>query len=359
MKQSVTLGQKLVLYMAGATGLALVGLSVGMFSFYWIEFTFFADAAKEAPWPEPSEWIVMLALWILGLLGAALTAIHFGRKLILPLNSIACAARLIASGDLSARASFHPDSTTFKETQHLLVDFNTMAHQLELSRGNMRTWHMVISHELRTPLTILRGRLQGLTDGVFAPDPTLFSTLIDQVESLTRIVDDLGMLARTDNAHLELLLEPIDISKEVESVVSAVTPLCAEAGLSIEAKLEPVTFIADGARIRQALLVLLDNARIYASPGKVWVETLPYLHYIILRVTDEGPGLPEGANSSVFEPFWRGRIRHAPAGADTGIGLGLSIVQAIARGHGGEAFARNAPGCGAIFEVHFPRNNRQ
>ena len=246
MKQSVTLGQKLVLYMAGATGLALVGLSVGMFLFYWIEFKFFPDAATTAPWPQPNEWIVMFALWILGLLGAALTAIHFVRKLILPLNSVTCAARLIASGDLSARAIFPPGSATFKETQHLLVDFNTMAHQLELSKGNMRTRHMVVSHELRTPLTILRGRLQGLADGVFAAEPTLFSTLIDQVENLTRIVDDLGMLVHVDNAHLELLLEPVDICKEVESVVSAVTPLCADAGLSIEVKLEPITFIADG-----------------------------------------------------------------------------------------------------------------
>jgi two-component system sensor histidine kinase AdeS len=359
MKQSLTLGQKLVLYMAGATGVALVGLSAGMFLFYWIEFEFIADAAKEAPWPEASEWVVMFALWLLGLLGSALTAIRFGRKLILPLNSVASAARLIATGDLSARASSHPESATFKETQHLIADFNTMAHQLELGRSNMRTWHMVISHELRTPLTVLRGRLQGLAEGVFSPDPALFSTLIDQVESLTRIVDDLSTVARTDYGHLELLREFIDISKEVQSVVSVASPVCAEAGLKIEAELAPVMVFADGARIRQILLALLDNTRRYASPGRVWVETFSRRHYAILRVTDEGPGLPDEAGSSLFDPFWRGQNSGTTVGASSGIGLGLSIVQAIARGHGGEAFARNAHGGGAVFEVHFPRYTKE
>lgn len=354
MKKSVTLGQKLVLYMAGATGLALVGLSAGMFLFYWIEFEFFADAAKEAPWPEPSEWIVMLALWVLGLLGSALTAINFGRRLILPLDSVAAAARLIAAGDFSVRANSHMDSATFKETQHLVADFNAMAGQLELSRSNMRTWNMVISHELRTPLTILRGRLQGLADHVFAPDPVLFSTLIDQVDSLTRIVDDLGAVAHTDNGQLELLREFIDIRKEVESVVSVVGPVCAEAGLKIEEKLEPVVVFADGARIRQVLLALLDNARRYASPGSVRVETLSHRHYAILRVTDEGSGLPHEAGASVFDPFWRGRNSAAAEDSCSGFGLGLSIVQAIARCHGGEAFASNVPGGGAEFEIHFP-----
>jgi two-component system sensor histidine kinase AdeS len=369
MKSATGLNRHLAIWMAAVTGIALAGMIVGITSFYAVVyyvdpallFGEYQETTSATPgvsefewydfWPGRYEWGAFLALWLLGLAGAMAAAVRFARRLIRPLEAVGTAARRIARGDLTARAA--PEGAMFAETRQLVEDFNAMASQLRQSEAEMRAWNVAIAHELRTPLTILRGRLQGVVDGVFAPDAGALRGLIAQVDSLTRIVEDLKVFTLAQSGRLELRLETVDLAEEVATVVGFVAPELQDAGIKLVSDLGSVHVRADGARVRQALLAIIENARRYAAPGRLRVETRATRESGILRVCDDGPGLPDGAESLVFEPFWRADDSRSRAGG--GSGLGLAVVQAIAQAHGGTAIAYAARPRGAIFEIHLPR----
>ncbi len=351
------LNRQLVISMVSVTGVALVAMTAGMIAFYAFIFPELfepheLDAMWDATaWPTRPEWFAYLTLAMFGLGGAMVAALRFARRLIRPLDAVASAARRIATGDLTARAV--PGSPVFDETRQLVEDFNTMASQLERSNAEMRTWHAAIAHELRTPLTILRGQLQGFVDGVFVPDIPSLRGLVGQVESLSRIVDDLKVLTLVQNGRLELRLDTVDLAGEVEAVLATMAADLEAAGLVIVPDLAAVGIRADGARIRQALTALLDNARRHAGPGMLRLETRATRDHAILRVSDTGPGLPWDRIAHVFEPFWRADDSRSRASGGTG--LGLAVVKAIAQAHGGSVTAAAAEPKGAVFEIRLPR----
>ncbi len=152
-----------------------------------------------------------------------------------------------------------------------------------------------------------------------------------------------------------LLLQPanLDLAQEIEAAVDALAPDFTAAGLTIERDLRPAPVRADPARLRQVVLVMLENARRYALTGGVArVETRRGEGMVYLRVLDRGPGLRVGDEERVFERFWRAdESRSRDAG---GTGLGLAVVKAIAEAHGGSAIAFARPGGGACFEIRLP-----
>lgn len=361
MIQAKGLNRHLVISLATVTGIALAAMAVGTIAFYAFIFPrlsepgeFEAMTEAEQLWPSRVEWLAFLVLWLAGLIGAMVAATRFARRLIRPLDAVAAAARRIATGDLSARAVIATGSD-FKETQQLVEDFNAMAAQIGRADADMRMWHAAIAHELRTPLTILRGQLQGFVDGVFVPDTKAFQGLVAQAESLGRIVDDLKILTLAQGGRLELRLDTVDLAQEVAAVIAVVSPGLETAGLSVRLDLEPVAVRADGARIRQALVGLLENAKRYAAPGDLVIETRATIDQAILRVRDTGPGLTADAIEHVFEPFWRADDSRSRASG--GSGLGLAVVQAIARAHGGRAVVRAAEPKGAVFEFQLPHRH--
>jgi two-component system, OmpR family, sensor histidine kinase AdeS len=359
MTSAKSLNRQLIHSMAGVTGVGLVLMCGGIYAFYaLIYFRFFVPdlgdlggvPEPDTYWPTLPEWVAFLVLWAIGLTGAIVAATRFARKLIRPLEAVANAARKLAMGNLEARA-VHP-ANGFAETRQLVGDFNQMAAQLGKAEAEMRAWHAAIAHELRTPLTILRGQLQGFVDGVFTPDTPTLRGLLVQVEGLSRIVDDLKILTLAQNGRLELRLEAVDLAHEVASVTGIMRPELERAGLTLQLDLGRVEVQADGARIRQALTALLDNARSHAAPGEVRVETRATRDYAVLRVSDNGPGLPDGSLDHVFEPFWRADAFQSRSG---GSGLGLSVVRAITHAHGGIVVAMPGTPKGAVFEIRLQR----
>ncbi|MBA2125578.1 two-component sensor histidine kinase [Hyphomicrobium methylovorum] len=362
------LNRQLVIWMSAVTGIALAAMVLGITLFYAVAFYLNPGwllsvcpdqiAAREgtglpwsALWPGALEWSVFFVLWGIGTVGAIAAAVRFARRLIRPLDAVGTAARKIAGGDLTARAV--PDGPMFEETGQLVDDFNAMARQLGQSEADMRAWNVAIAHELRTPLTILRGRLQGVVDGIFTPDEVSLRGLIAQVDSLTRIVEDLKVLTLAQSGRLELRLDTVDLADEVRSVASFVAPHLKDAGIELHCDLGSVHVQADGARVRQALLAILENARRYAAPCNLHVETRATSENGILRISDSGPGLPSGAENLVFEPFWR--ADDSRSRANGGSGLGLAVVRAIAEAHGGSAVVHQVDPNGTCFEVHLPR----
>ena len=158
------------------------------------------------------------------------TATRFSRRIIQPLNSVTESVRRLAHGDLEARA--HAGDRSLGETSALVEDFNSMAERLQRMTSEMVIWNAAIAHELRTPVTILRGRLQGLAEGVFEPDEALFRSLLAQVEGLSRLIEDLRVLSLADSGHLHLQLEEVDLAQVIGDLKGAVEPALTAAGFS-------------------------------------------------------------------------------------------------------------------------------
>lgn len=331
---------------------ALAAMFFGWIGFYSIYDWLFPKAIYTEDWTA-FDSVVLGVIVLVGQLTAALVGWRLARKVATPLAVVGTAVRLIAQGNFRARAKL--GSEVFGEAERLLADFNTMAARLEAAETELRYSNTAIAHELRTPLTILRGRLQGLNDGVFAPTPQLFESLVAHVDSLARLVEDLRTLGLFSADKLELALKRIDVAKEADAVLQSVGPDLVAANIRVESSLQPTMVHADGARVRQALLALLDNVRRYASGSSVMVETLIVGEFAVLRVGDTGPGLPQEEYSRAFERFWR--ADHSRARAKGGSGLGLSVVRAIAQSHGGEATMYQNKDGGTTVDVSLPLRN--
>jgi len=216
-------------------------------------------------------------------------------------------------------------------------------------------WHAAIAHELRTPVTILRGRLQGLAEGVFQPDESQFRSLLAQVEGLSRLIEDLRVLSLADNARLDVRRARTDVVAEVHSVMTLVDPAFRSAGfvLELETSREEHPAHCDPTRLRQALLALLENARRYANPGKVRIAVHDTVAHVQVAIEDEGPGIDPALHADIFNPFMRGDGSRSRLGG--GSGLGLAVVKAIADAHGGQVYCTPGTSGGSRFIIELPR----
>ncbi|GLU31948.1 ATP-binding protein [Trinickia caryophylli] len=349
------LSRQIVASMGLVSAITTLIAFVGSFLIYGLLYTFWPPAGPPEDMfiPEAPDYLIFAAVLFVGLVIAVILALRLARRILIPLNSLAEGAQRIANGDLAARAV--PGDRSLGETAHLVDDFNAMATKLQDMAADMAAWNAAIAHELRTPLTVLRGRLQGLAEGVFQPDENLFRGLLFQVEGLSRLVDDLRVVTLQDSGHLEMRVASIDIGAEVRRAVDSIRQPLEQAGLSVELSISPTVVTCDGARIRQALLALLDNARRYASAGVLRVQIIADDDYVVVRVEDDGPGLPPEFEPQAFEPFTRG---DASRSRDSGgSGLGLSVVRAIALAHAGHARYRRSANGGSVFEIAIPRKH--
>jgi two-component system, OmpR family, sensor histidine kinase AdeS len=267
------------------------------------------------------------------------------------LTNVADAARQIADGDLSARAA--PIKYASREEAQLTTDFNFMSTSLQRAERELAESTASIAHELRTPLTILRGRLHGISDGVFALAPEEIDGLLFQVEGLGRLVDDLQTLSLANSHRLILDLDETDLSVEVRRVLAATQPDLEAAGLEPILDISNAPLRADGVRIRQVIGAVLANACRYAADsGLLRITTRTNGREAMLEIVDYGPGLPDGTGDRAFDRFWRGE---ASRSRNTGgSGLGLAVVRAIVEAHRGRATLSNHAGGGTLFEMHLP-----
>ena len=309
---------------------------------------FFDDPHNYSPSME--EWVYMGVSTVCSLAIAVAVAGKLSRRILAPLNSVAQSLRRVAQGDLAARAA--TDDHSIGEAAQLVGDFNLMAERLQHMEQERGFWNAAIAHELRTPVTILRGRLQGFTDGVFVPDQVQFHSLLTHVEGLSRLIEDLRIVALAGSGHLELHRVQADLAREIGTVIELAGPALQAAGFQIEVQASRTPVLCDPMRVRQALLALLENARRHATPGRLRISATVADGVCSLWVEDEGPGIAPELAQHVFEAFQRGeQSRSRESG---GSGLGLAVVGAIAKAHGGHAVCRPSPLGGTLFELRWP-----
>lgn len=337
--------------MAIAFGVTLLVLLTS-YAFYFLWKTYWPENFSADNWvPTTPEWLWMIGTTLAGLVLAVIVAVNLSRRILVPLNSVADGIRRVAQGDLTARAD--AGDRSLGEAALLADDFNALANTLQRMTEEQTFWNAAIAHELRTPVTILRGRLQGLAEGVFLPDKGLFRTLLSQVEDLARLIEDLRVVGLAESGHLDLQIRETNLDSEVETVVA----FCSDA-LQLS-KQQPVLeqqagmVHCDPMRIRQALLALVENARRHGVAGTVRIQTKRDSSWIYLSVEDDGPGVAEDFAPHVFTAF-----RRNPAVPNTeerrGSGLGLAVVAAIAHAHGGQAVCQPTARGGSRFELSWP-----
>ncbi len=300
------------------------------------------------------DWGYLILTLVVGIPPAVVGGWWLSQRIVVPLMEVARAIRVIASGDLKARAN--PSIRGFGESARLVEDFNHMAERLERAEAELHYSNSAVAHELRTPLTILKGRLQGVSDGVFDLTPEVIALLLAQVDGLTRIVEDLRTLGLFNAGALELSVVPVDLADVARDVIQLYAQELDARAMPVEEKLSPAPVRADPDRIRQVLLALIDNAMRYAPGHGLVIETRTEAGMSVLRCRDHGPGLPPESLERIFEPFWR--AEDSRARDNGGSGLGLSVVRAIARAHGGRVEAANSGDGGACLSVFLPVQNR-
>lgn len=346
------LSRQIVLAMT-AVVLGVILLTVlGSYAFYALMLSYSPSSVSEpGDWmPSGPEWAWIALSTFAALALAVMVAIKLARRILLPLTSVAESLRRVALGELDARAA--TEDRSLGEAAVLVDDFNAMAERLQRMAQEQVFWNAAIAHELRTPVTILRGRLQGLAEGVFPPDAALFRSLLTQVEGLNRLIEDLRVVGLADSGHLALQWQDAHLSAEVEAVTQLFAPSLHAAGFVVELDLQDVRVRCDPMRIRQALLALLENARRHAVPGKLRVETRIAEGKCHVQVEDAGPGIDEVLAQRMFDAFQRGEQSRSREGG--GSGLGLAVVRAIAQAHGGKASCHPSARGGSIFELVWP-----
>ena len=289
-----------------------------------------------------------------------------------PLDRMASTADMITSnGDLAARM---PEASSRQETGRLAAAINTMLDRIQQAFGarlqseqKVRQFAADASHELRTPLTTIRGYAELYRQGAFGPAelPNAMRRIEQEADRMSMLVAELLELARLDRMS-SLDLTETDLALLARDAVADARAV--EPEREVRAQVPPSLVVtADESRIRQVLANLLGNVRAHTPAGTAaTVRLYPDGDGAVLEVSDNGPGMSEQDASRAFDRFHRGgrgdgvtggrRFGHDGAEA-TGSGLGLSIVQAIAAAHGGQARLRSAPGTGTTVQLWIPVKN--
>jgi len=213
-----------------------------------------------------------------------------------------------------------------------------------------------VSHELRTPLAAVSALAETLESGAVDPGPEtaeFVGRIRQQVDRMSALVNELLDLSRIESGATALEPEPLDLASLVAESASLLRQRAESEDVRIHVPAEPgPTVEADRASLLRALNNLLDNA-IKFSPagGTVSVECSVEGDLAVVRVRDEGPGIPPQDLPRVFERFYKGDASRA----GSGVGLGLAIVKHVVRAHDGTVEATSEPGRGATFVIRIPR----
>jgi two-component system OmpR family sensor kinase/two-component system sensor histidine kinase BaeS len=287
--------------------------------------------------------------FILALFLVIVAALLF-RRFVNPLADVIYAARNVATGRLDTRVP----TTGPQDLRSLSESFNEMAASLERNDRERRDMLADIAHELRTPLSIIRGRLEGIVDGIYAENGPQVSMALEQTYAMQRLVDDLRLLTLVETRQLPFDKREFNVATVIDRVIDMFSAEAQEKNISLSFAGEygNLTAFLDPQRFEQVVGNLLGNALRYVPEGgKVWLTAYETREGIQITVSDNGPGVAEEDLPFIFDRFWRkDKSRSRISG---GTGLGLAISKQLVEAQGGTIKAMNLPEGGLQVVVEF------
>jgi len=270
-----------------------------------------------------------------------------------PVDEITLAAQRIAAGDLSQRLSM---PTAQDEIGRLAATFNNMIGRLDASFRQIRQFTSDASHELRTPLTVMKGE----TDLILRRSrpledyKTVLESNLEEIDRMTRIVDELLFLSRADMGEVKMEALPVALQALVEDVHRQAKLLGHDRDIEVVlGTVMPVVVHGDDLRLRELLLNLVENAMKYSyAGGKVEIALLKDGREARLSITDHGIGIAPADHQKIFQRFFRTDV--ARTHTKKGTGLGLAICAWIADLHKGRVEVQSDLGQGSTFTVVLP-----
>ena len=348
---------QLAVIVAGSATLALVALLLGPALFH----RHIRDALGYVP-PTVMHHLdeafgQSLALSLgLAIVAAAVTAAAvswlLATRIVGPLEDLAGAADRVSHGDYGARVSVRGDD----ELAVVGRAFNAMAGSLDSAEQRRRRLLSDLAHELRTPLATIDAYLEGLADGVVAPEPATWRLLRSETGRLNRLGEDIAKVSRAEERQLDLRLQ----RTRPEALLHDATAAARQAYEARSVALEIATTGAapsvevDTDRMAEVFANLLDNALRHTPPGgTVTLADRADGDAVLLSVTDTGDGLEPDELERIFERFYRADpARSRDRG---GSGIGLTIARALVEAHGGRLWAEsNGPGTGTRLLCRLP-----
>jgi signal transduction histidine kinase len=315
-------------------------------------------------------FVGLAVLAMLGIAGYLLV-----RNSLRPLAEVERTAQAIAAGDLSQRV---PEGDQRTEVGRLSTSLNGMLGRIESAfraqqaseaeaRGSeekMRRFVADASHELRTPLTSIRGFAELYRQGAVGSDQEV-ARLMSRIEAegsrMGVLVEDLLLLARLDQRR-PLSLTPVDLAAIAGDAVHDARAVQPDRPIALhldESLTDVPVVLGDEGRLRQVVGNLVTNALTHTPPGTrvgVSIGQDAGGDVLLLRVSDEGPGMDAADAARAFERFYRADTSRTRDGAEVGgSGLGLAIVASLVEAHGGTIALDTAPGRGATFTVGLHR----
>jgi len=272
------------------------------------------------------------------------------RKSLRLIDDITQTAQEIDANNLSQRFEVH---TAGDELDGLTSTLNEMIARLEGSLRQIRQFTSDVSHELRTPLTVIRGQ----TEVILRKERTteeyhqVLESNLEEMEWMSRIVDNLLTLSRADAGQLQIEIRPVQLKQLVVEAYEECSLLAEEKNLSVSLdKIEEALVYGDEMWLRQVLWNLIDNAVKYTPEGgKIWLSLEVEGGYAKLTVRDTGIGIPEEDLPRIFDRFYR--VDKARSREMGGSGLGLNIMKWIVNAHKGRIEVTSRLGEGSCFTI--------
>jgi signal transduction histidine kinase len=300
---------------------------------------------------------IIVQSFLIGVLGIIVFSVVAGgvtaRRVLKRIDTIRDTSTKIMSGNLSERV---PVTKRNDEFDGLATNLNAMLDRIEQLLQGLKEVTDNVAHDLKTPLTRLRNQAESaLRDGATDEARQLaLETTIAESDRLIQTFNALLMIARAEAGAPSGALADIDVSTIVADVAELYGPVAEDEGIVVQTDIAAgVHLHASRELIGQAMVNLLENAVKYAKPqgegaGRINVGLRRRGNRVLIEVADNGPGIPEADRQRVLERF----VRLEKSRSEPGSGLGLSLVDAVARLHGGSfRIEDNGPGVRAVIDL--------
>ena len=290
---------------------------------------------------------------------AAIVALVFGiiisivisKQISKPLAKITETANEMRNGNLNVRVK---NNVNTKEIIELSNSINYLAETLNNQEMLRKRLTSDMAHELRTPLTTLKTHVEAFMDGIWEPTNERFEVFYEEIERLTKMVDNLSDIAKLEQTNITLNKSKTNISEELEKIIDTYKPLYIKENFELTSSINPnIIGMIDIDKFKQIMNNLISNSYKYLNQnGKVTVVLKKENQNIIIKVIDNGIGIPEKDILYIFERFYRSDLsRNKNTG---GSGIGLTIAKAFVESHGGKIYLESKINEGTTFTVEIP-----